>query len=69
MHAKYKDEQRLIIMSHIKCLTFHFLTWKLGSKKWVHGVKGKLHIIDTKFSVYVKNLENIGNPTIGFLKC
>ena len=68
MHAKYKDEQRLIIMSYIKCLTFYFCTWKLGRKKRVHGVKGKLHIIDTKFSVYVKNLENIGNPTIGFLK-
>ena len=69
MHAKYKDEQRLIIMSYIKCLTFHFCTWKLGrKKKKVHGVKGKLHIIDTKFSVYIKILENICNPIIGFLK-
>ena len=37
-------------------------------KKRVHGVKGKLHIIDTEFSVYVKILENICNPIIGFLK-
>ena len=55
-------------MSYIKCLTFYFCTWKLGRKKRVHGVKGKLHIIDTKFSVYVKILENICNPIIGFLK-
>ena len=47
---------------------FLFLYVEVRQKKRVHGVNGKLHIIDTKFSVYVKILENICNPIIGFLK-
>ena len=43
--AKFLEDQRLILMSSIKCLNFKFLYFKIMDKKLVYGLNSNWHEI------------------------
>ena len=59
MLAKIQNGLRPITISSINDLNFKFLYFKIVPNRWVYESNSKYYLIDTKFCVRVKNIENM----------